>query len=125
MKLSKQRQAVLDVVNNSCDHPTAETILFRCKDLVPTINLATVYRNLACLVELGLIKKISQEGGDRYDKTLIKHAHFKCCNCGCLTDVNDVDFNSIISNIEEKFAFKIDDTNLLFSGKCEKCLRSF
>ena len=59
MRESKQRDIVYKVVHESYDHPVAETVLLRCKELMPTINLATVYRNLKTLTNEGLIKKIS------------------------------------------------------------------
>ena len=122
-KMSKQRQVVLQVVNNSCDHPTAETVLFRCKEIMPSINIATVYRNLGALVKQGLINKISQDEGDRFDKTLHSHAHFKCLNCGSLTDLLEIDVESIKSQVEIKYNLKIGSSSVLFDGVCDNCLR--
>ncbi len=121
--MSKQRQAVLEVVNSSCDHPTAETVLYRCKQIIPSINIATVYRNLASLVNQGLIKKISQQEGDKFDKTLIQHAHFKCINCGNLTDLLDIDVEEMLRSVESKYNAKVDDISLLFNGVCDSCLK--
>ncbi len=121
--MSKQRQVVLQVVTNSCDHPTAETVLFRCKEIMPSINIATVYRNLGALVKQGLINKISQDEGDRFDKTLHTHAHFKCLNCGSLTDLLDIDVESIKSQVEVKYNLKIGSSSVLFDGVCDNCLR--
>lgn len=121
--MSKQRQVVLQVVTNSCDHPTAETVLFRCKEIMPSINIATVYRNLAALVKQGLINKISQDEGDRFDKTLHSHAHFKCLNCGALTDLLEIDVESIKSQVEIKYNLKIGSSSVLFDGVCDNCLR--
>jgi Fe2+ or Zn2+ uptake regulation protein len=122
-KMSKQRQVVLQVVTNSCDHPTAETVLFRCKEIMPSINIATVYRNLGALVKQGLINKISQDEGDRFDKTLHSHAHFKCLNCGALTDLLEIDVESIKSQVEIKYNLKIGSSSVLFDGVCDNCLR--
>ncbi len=122
--MSKQRQAVLNVVNESCDHPTAEVVLTRCKQIIPSINLATVYRNLSALVKQGAINKISQNDGDRFDKTLISHAHFKCIKCGKLTDLLELNVESIKSEVENKYSLKIDDLNVVFDGTCNCCLNS-
>ncbi len=120
--MSKQRQIVLSVVNNSIDHPTAETVLYRCKSLMPSINLATVYRNLKALVGQGLVNKISQDEGDRFDKTLCAHAHFKCTNCGSLTDLLEIDVESIKKEVELKYNFKASETNFVFKGVCSSCI---
>ena len=121
--MSKQRQVVLEVVKNSIDHPTAETVLFRCKEIMPSINLATVYRNLGALAKQGAINKISQYDGDRFDKTLHAHAHFKCINCGCLTDLLEIDVESIKKEVEIKYNLKIDNSSVLFDGICDNCLK--
>ena len=121
--MSKQRQIVLNVVNESMDHPTAETVLLRCKQIMPSINLATVYRNLKTLVSQGMVYKISQEDGDRFDKTLRPHAHFKCSNCGVLTDLLEVDVESIKNEVEKRYSYKVNDLNFLFKGTCERCAK--
>ncbi len=121
MNISKQRDAVLQAVNSSYDHPTAEMVLYRSKNIIPTINLATVYRNLACLVENGQINKVRCEGGDRYDRNTSRHAHFKCKNCNSLMDV-DLDISSIEENVKEKYNLIVDDSSLFFNGICDNCL---
>ena len=54
--MSKQKQVVYNAVLNSVDHPSAETVLLRSKVEMPSINLATVYRNLSALIKDGLVK---------------------------------------------------------------------
>ena len=122
-EMSKQRQVVLQVVTNSCDHPTAETVLFRCKEIMPSINIATVYRNLGALVKQGLINKISQDEGDRFDKTLHSHAHFKCLNCGALTDLLEIDVESVKMEVESKYDLKVTNSSIFFNGVCDSCIK--
>ncbi len=121
--MSKQRQTILNVITESVDHPTAETVLYRCKQIMPSINIATVYRNLKTLVNQGLIKRISQEEGDRFDKTLCTHAHFKCSNCGNLTDVLEIDVESIKNEVEKRYLCNVTDSNFLLKGVCEFCVK--
>ena len=54
--MSKQREIVYQAVTSSCDHPSAELVLARAKTVMPSINLATVYRNLNALISDGKIK---------------------------------------------------------------------
>ena len=120
--MSKQKQVVYNAVVNSCDHPSAETVLLRSKAELPSINLATIYRNLKVLVGQGLVNKISQDEGDRFDKTLCAHAHFKCTNCGSLTDLLEIDVESIKKEVELKYNFKANETNFVFKGVCSSCI---
>ena len=118
--MSKQRQVVLTAVQTSCDHPTAEMVLGRCKELMPSINLATVYRNLNALVKEGKVRKIEAVGGDRFDKTLFDHAHFQCSKCGAVIDIMGIDVNPILA-IAKFGGNDIIDTEINFRGVCATC----
>ena len=118
--MSKQRQVVLLAVQTSSDHPTAEMVLGRCKELMPSINLATVYRNLNALVKEGKVRKIEAVGGDRFDKTLFDHAHFQCSKCGAVTDIMGIDVKSILA-IAKFGGNDIIDTEINFRGVCATC----
>ena len=122
MRNTAQRDTVLKVVEASCDHPSAETIYTRCREIMPEISLGTVYRNLKVLVELGKIREVSiLNAGDRYDKTVGLHAHFRCKRCGCVLDVPANDLETLEKGVESKTGFQIDGTEVLFVGVCDKC----
>ena len=50
MRYSKQRELVMQTVENLCDHPTAEEIYDTAAKECPGLSLGTVYRNLNSLV---------------------------------------------------------------------------
>lgn len=88
MKYSRQRELILDVVRHSDDHPTADTIYARVRAQDPKVSLGTVYRNLNLLCENGRLLKVPIPGAsDRFDHTLVDHAHAYCTQCGSVTDV--------------------------------------
>ena len=120
MRHSDQRDIVYQVVSSSCDHPNVETILERSKKLMPSINMATVYRNLNVLVNQNKIIRLTLTSGDRFDKTLNPHPHFycKCCN-----EVIDVDHNAVadmVTSIESN-DFQIEKVDVMFTGICAQC----
>ena len=55
MRYSKQRELVMQTVENLCDHPTAEEIYDTAAKECPGLSLGTVYRNLNSLVEAGRV----------------------------------------------------------------------
>ena len=74
MVRTKQRQLILDAVMASDAHPTADELFQQIRGELPTISLATVYRNLNLLSEDGVIRKIEMPGmPDRFDQ--IGRAH--------------------------------------------------
>lgn len=120
MRTSAQRNIILDVVNASCDHPNAEMILSRSKEYMPSINLATVYRNLSQLVDCNMVLRIPLPDGDRFDKTLSPHAHFHCVSCGKVFDV-DVMNSDIVSEIEGINDCAVNKIDIIVTGLCSDC----
>ena len=62
MKYSRQRELILETVQRSDDHPTADTIYTRVRAQDPKVSLGTVYRNLNLLCENGQLLKVPIPG---------------------------------------------------------------
>ena len=62
MRYSKQRELVMQTVQQLCDHPTAEEIYDKAAQECPNLSLGTVYRNLNSLVEAGRVRRVSIPG---------------------------------------------------------------
>lgn len=119
---SPQRDAVLQAVLGSCDHPTAETLYERVRETLPNISLGTVYRNLAQLCEAGKVRRVAVGGGScRFDRTLATHAHFYCRRCQQVTDISNDVAASIESEVEKATGHEVENQELLFSGVCTRC----
>lgn len=93
---------ILDIVNSSDCHLTAEQIFIELKKNGKKVSFATVYNNLAYLCENGHIQKISTVGfADRYDK-MVRHDHLICKNCGKLSDIK-------LENLMPKLSGEVPD----------------
>ena len=86
---TRQRAVILDILRQSCSHPTAEAIYREARRVIPNISLGTVYRNLNFLRDHGLVREIrSGEGGSsRFEGIVSPHAHFHCVRCHGLMDI--------------------------------------
>jgi Fur family transcriptional regulator, ferric uptake regulator len=88
VRFTRQRQAVLETVQASREHPDAARVFEAVRQLVPNISLGTVYRSLEALVEDGHLIQIQQPGAaTRYDARLERHYHLLCGSCGSVFDV--------------------------------------
>ena len=99
MRNTKQRNLVLDIINNSYNHPTAYDVYQECKKIIPNISLGTVYRNLNTLVNIHEIQQLEVPNQmTRYDKILC-HDHFICTNCGSIYDIerNKITYDDVIN----------------------------
>ena len=121
MYRTKQNQIILSVVEHSHDHPSAEMVVARCREIKPSINIATVYRNLHSLINEGKIRRIVVDGGDRFDKTLHAHSHYKCSKCGLVGDVDGVDVNKLLKIANKSGVGDISGVEIMFNGICQNC----
>lgn len=102
--MTKQKKIILDIIQNSMSHLTAEEIFSLAKNEVPSISLGTVYRNLGVLADEKLIRKLTTPfGKDAYDKSIIPHGHIICPVCGKIDDYNSDDVDHIIKRDFEEF----------------------
>lgn len=125
IKYSRQREAIKHCLMNRCDHPTAEMIYRSIKDDYPNLSLGTVYRNLSLLAEMGEIRKITSTGGpDRFDSYTTPHYHFCCRECGSVIDLDLAFSEGLNALAATKFAGKIEQHTLQFSGICPDCLQN-
>jgi Fe2+ or Zn2+ uptake regulation protein len=102
MRYSKQRELVLQKVEQLCDHPTAEEIFDLAAKECPGLSLGTVYRNLNSLVDAGRVRRVSIPGkADRFDHTLGWHSHLYCNCCGGVVDA-DVDEKQVMKLVRSQ-----------------------
>lgn len=120
--LTKQRQAILQVIRESDEHLTANQIFEDARRLLPGISFATVYNSLRYLKQEGLIGEV-RFGADttRYDRKLTRHDHALCINCGRLVDL---ELSIPVALVEEASAlskFDAKSVELTLRGLCPKC----
>ena len=124
MRYSKQRDEILNIVLESCDHPTAKMVYEKARYIIPNISLGTVYRNLNVLSEMGEIKKIpTYDGDDRFDKILTNHNHIHCTICGKVSDVDPGLMNIDYDKINKETGFKVTECNFNIKGICQDCIK--
>lgn len=116
--MSKYAKLILQLINESSGHMTAEQIFLELKKIEPKVVQATVYNNLNMLHREGLIRKVSLEGSpDRYDK-IKKHDHLVCKKCGALSDIS---FRDLTEGLEEQLGEGILSYDLKVFYLCPKC----
>ena len=120
--MTKQREAVLNVIRSDKGHHTAEEIFLLAKEILPGISKATVYNNLKALEEKKLIRRITGDGlSDRYDGSYIPHGHLLCEVCGKVWDFTIEGMDDLIKKeINESFS----SYELKVRHVCPKCRQS-
>ena len=118
MFVTEYGKKILEIVENSRSHMTAEQIFEQLRQSCPQVVLATVYNNLNRLWKEGRIRKVSVEGSpDRYDR-ILRHDHLVCKRCGRLLDV---DLGDLTAQLERQVGFPILAYDLKLLNLCEEC----
>lgn len=118
MIVTKYAKKILEIVEQSRNHMTAEQIFMELRRTYPTVVLATVYNNLNRLRLEERIRKVSMEGmPDRYDRVL-RHDHLVCKECGKLLDV---DLGDLTAQLEQKVGTAILSYDLKLVYLCDEC----
>ena len=74
---TKQREAILNVLQSTDSHPTADWVYDEVRKVIPNISKGTVYRNLKILREMGAISELNLSSPvSRYEGRQINHYHF-------------------------------------------------
>lgn len=120
IKHSKQRDAVLQVLQGTTSHPTAEWIYNELKKDFPNISLATVYRNLKLLLSMNKIICFNVGGTEHYDADCGLHYHFICRNCGVIIDVPGFPIAEIAGYMSSE-EWTADGYSLELFGECKNC----
>lgn len=115
--MTSNAKLILDLINLSGEHLTAEQIYLRLKDSSKMV-LATVYNNLNALLAQGQIRKVSVEGyPDRYDR-IIRHDHLICKKCGRLSDIT---LEDLTAKLQGQIDTQIISYDLKVSYLCPAC----
>jgi Fur family ferric uptake transcriptional regulator len=123
MRLTSQRQIILEELRKVKSHPTATEMYDMVRKRLPRIGLGTVYRNLELLAKLGIIRKLEGDCKQkRFDGDITPHYHIRCIKCNRVDDI----FIKMDRELEKSAAsccdYKILDHHVQFSGICSKCL---
>lgn len=118
---TKQRRLVLQAVQSRRDHPTAEQIYEDVHATNPKVSHGTVYRNLNCLSEDGVICHVRVPGADRYDLRTDLHYHMFCTKCKKVIDAPHPYKAELDTETMQKSGFDIVRHRLVFEGVCPEC----
>jgi Fur family ferric uptake transcriptional regulator len=122
-KLTAQRLAVLEVLQNGDPHLTPAEVHERGQALLPGLGLTTVYRTLEILARLGFLHRprMGDSAASYSTCTDGHHSHLVCCECGLVVELKECYAHELVQRLMEKTDFRIDSHLLEFLGLCPDC----
>jgi len=124
VRLTPQRQAILEFLKSVRTHPTAEEVYVHIRSKFPGISLGTIYNTLNMLREKGLIQELSY--GDlcsRFDGNARQHYHIACERCGKVVDYNRPVLDGLEKEAAQASGFVINSHRLELYGVCGDCTK--
>ena len=126
VRLTRQRQVLLDLIDKSGQHLDAETLYTRARESDPKLNRVIVYRTLKMLKESGLVDELDllhKDGDQHYYETRMKgeHAHIICLRCGKVEEYFGEPLARLRKEVEETLGFEIRIARTEIGGYCSHC----
>ncbi|MDI6852738.1 MAG: Fur family transcriptional regulator [Deltaproteobacteria bacterium] len=123
LRLTPQRLAILRLLAAGDGHPSIEAIYDRMKADFPTMSIATVYKTMALLKELGEVLELAFPGGvSRYDgRKPFPHPHLICLRCKKIMDPELGSLEHLTEAAGKETGFRILSHRLDFFGLCPEC----
>jgi Fe2+ or Zn2+ uptake regulation protein len=120
LRHTRQREQIYNALVASHNHPTADELLASLSPASAPASLATVYNTLDTLVNVGLARRVSVQGGPaRFDAELAPHVHVIARDGSVVdvpSDLSDLILSSIdseaIAAIEARLGVRIGDVSL-------------
>src|SRR5205085_7041134 len=128
VRLTRQRQILLDLIDKSGEHLDAERLYEMAKEVDPKLNRVTVYRTLKMLKAGGLVDELDLmhvDGDQHYYETRMKgeHAHIICLRCGKVEEFFGEPLQKLKRQVESHFGLQIVIQPTEVGGYCSHCQR--
>lgn len=122
---SAPRSAVINVLSAQRCVLSAREIADQLRDSGSDVGIATVYRALELLDELGLVHRLdTREGSTRYEPahpTGEHHHHIVCDSCGRVSQFEDADLERAIHDVARRLDYKVGAHDVVLRGNCPRC----
>jgi Fe2+ or Zn2+ uptake regulation protein len=123
-RLTRPRQRIMERLYSQRRSMTAGELYQQLGDLGDKdVSLASVYRTLDLLIELGLAETTAHSDAERQYLacSLEHHHHIICDSCGMVAELDECALAPFETTVESQSGFVIDGHTLEFHGRCASC----
>ena len=126
-RLTEPRRRVLDALREAQGPLTAQDVAERAN-----ASVASTYRVLALLVELGLVSETPDDGaalpgcetrGRHYALCTAHehHHHFFCRSCHATLEVSCEELEQALTQLAQATGFRLEQHDIMLRGQCPAC----
>ena len=123
LRMTPQRQLVLDVVDQLQGHISADQVHRQVVRTFPDVHITTVYRTLEVLEDLGIVRHTHFHNGvAQYQRTdEAPHQHMVCTVCDGDTELELDVLAPLAAELQRRYGFKADLAHAAIIGVCRVC----
>lgn len=119
-RITPERKLLVRIIDQN-PHLDAAEIHRIAKEKRPRIGLATVYRTLTLLKELGVVRACELgEAHRHYEVRKEDHLHLVCSDCGRVIDIPSP---QLLHALAESRGFQVERCRLELIGYCKDCAK--
>jgi Fur family peroxide stress response transcriptional regulator len=120
MRATAQRLLICGEIK-SAGHIDIDNLYERLREKIPSLSLATVYKNIHALVKAEIVSEVSVEGRKNlFEMAINPHIHHICENCGHIDDLH-IDTDEIKDQISDLSGKPVNGCKITVYGTCESC----
>jgi Fur family transcriptional regulator, ferric uptake regulator len=122
-RLTPQRQMILEAIEASEGHVSAESIHAKVAARFPQVNISTVYRTLELLQDLGLVTHTHFDDGiaQYHLASEAPHQHMVCRRCGDEREIDVRVLDPLDHHLRDRYGFQADLAHFALIGVCANC----
>jgi Fe2+ or Zn2+ uptake regulation protein len=117
-----QRKVIYETVMAIHGHPSPEMIFDRVRRKIPSISLATVYKNIKTFVDSGMLREVSPHHGSlRVEPNDEPHHHLVCTACRTVCDLSPESLEPVTLRHRLPAGFQVQRISVDVLGMCQAC----
>ena len=118
LRMTLPRKIILEVIEDSEDHPDVEEMYRRAVKRDKSISIATVYRTIKLFEEAGIIERLDiGDGRARYEEAGEHHEHLVDVETGEIIEFQDNELEEMKKAVALKMGYELVDHRLELFGK--------
>ena len=124
MRTTKQRTAVVEVMQEIDRFQSAKEIHTALQDRNAKVGLTTVYRTLQSLVDIGAVDALHSPTGEvlyRHCESEAHHHHLVCTKCGRTEEIDGGPIEKWARQVADTYGFDLTGHDAEVFGRCSKC----
>jgi Fur family peroxide stress response transcriptional regulator len=117
-----QRRVIYETVMSLHGHPSPELIYKAVRKKIPSISLATVYKNLRTFLDSGMLREVSfHHSSLRVEPNEHEHHHLVCVRCKQITDLDADSLGPVRVKERLPSGFQVTRITVDVLGICAAC----